>query len=137
MYPIVQGGDGHFEGGDRRYRGDFEVYRRAAMAGRILRGEGPLAAGFRSIHEHDVLWLYAGDEPGVVDAPTVREVFGRPEPRVRFSLDRPDPRRILAQDPVPGAFGAPFPPEGRARTGVTRRAPGPDARTRLVGRAAR
>ena len=103
LYPIARGRDGHFEGSDRRYRGDFEVYRRAAMAGRILRGEGPLAAGFRSIHEHDVLWLYAGDEPGVVGRATVREVFGRPEPRVRFSLDRPT-SRVLAQDPVPGAL---------------------------------
>jgi hypothetical protein len=99
---MLAGGPGQFVGSDRRYRADFEVYRRAAMAGRILRGEGPLAAGFRSIREHDVLWLFAGGEAGVVGRATVREVFGRPEPRVRFTLDRPT-SRILAQDPLPGA----------------------------------
>ncbi|HEV2309634.1 MAG TPA: hypothetical protein VGU73_03870 [Acidimicrobiia bacterium] len=103
LYPMVAGGPGHFEGSDRRYRADFEVYRRAAMAGRVLRGEGPLAAGFRSIREDDVLWLFAGDDAGVVGRATVREVFGRPEPRVRFALDRPT-SRILAQDPLPGAL---------------------------------
>lgn len=102
LYPMLAGGPGHFEGSDRRYRADFDVYRRAAMAGRILRGEGPLAAGFRSIREHDMLWLFAG-EAGVVGRATVREVFGRPEPRVRFTLDRPT-SRILAQDPLPGAL---------------------------------
>jgi len=103
LYPMLAGGPGHFEGSDRRYRSDFEVYRRAAMAGRILRGEGPLAAGFRSIREHDVLWLFAGVDAGVVGRGTVREVFGRPEPRVRFTLDRAT-SRILAQDPLPGAL---------------------------------
>jgi hypothetical protein len=103
LYPMLAGGPGHFEGSDRRYRADFEVYRRAAMAGRIVRGEGPLAAGFRSIREHDVLWLFAGGEAGVVGRATVREVFGRPEPRVRFTLDRAT-SRVLAQDPLPGAL---------------------------------
>jgi hypothetical protein len=71
------------------------------LAGRINRGEGPLEAGFRSIREGDVLWLYAGDAFGVVGRGTVRNVTGRPRPRVSFTLDR-SASRLLAQDPLPG-----------------------------------
>ncbi len=102
LYPI-EDREAHFESRDRRVAGAFEEYRRAAMSGRLLRGEGPLEAGFRSIHEGDVFWLYAGDEPGVVGRGVVREVIGRPEPRVRFRIDRRI-SRLLAQDPVPAAL---------------------------------
>jgi hypothetical protein len=47
-----------------------------------------------------VLWLFADGDAGVVGRATVGEVFGRPEPRVRFTLDRPT-SRVLAQDPLP------------------------------------
>jgi len=101
LYPILEGRGRQFEGQGRKFGAEFAAYRRAVVAGRISRGEGPLEAGFRSIREGDVLWLYAGDAFGVVGRGTVRNVTGRPRPRVSFTLDKAA-CRLLAQDPLPG-----------------------------------
>ena len=136
LYPMLAGGPGHFEGSDRRYRADFEVYRRAAMAGRILRGEGPLAAGFRSIREHDVLWLFAGGEAGVVGAchgPRGLRAARAEGPLHARPCDVSDP----GPGPGPGCARPSVPPPGSARSGLARRARGPHRGARVVGRPAR
>jgi hypothetical protein len=100
VYPIVDGTGRRFTGpADAECRTRYTDYRRALLAGRITRGEGPLESGFRSMGEGDVLWLFAGDV-GVVGRARVSRLVGRPAPWVRFTLDRPA-SRVLAQDPVP------------------------------------
>jgi len=103
LYPIFDGTDRACFGRDGTCRARFTDYRRAATSGQIGRGEGPLDSGFLSIRVGDVLWLYAGNEIGVVGRAIVRELTGRPEPWVTFTLDRAV-SRVLALDPVPASL---------------------------------
>jgi hypothetical protein len=101
LYPILPGTGRRFSGRTVTTGSRFEEYRRAIVGAKVSRGEGPLESGFLTIRPGDVLWLYAGDELGVVGRAVVRELEGRPEPRVAFRLDRAA-SRVLALDPVPG-----------------------------------
>lgn len=104
IYPIFDGSGRQFLGpGGARVRARYPDYRRALLAGRITRGEGPLESGFRSIREGDLLWLYADHEVGVVGRARVSKLTGRPAPWVTFTLDRPA-SRVLAQDPLTGSL---------------------------------
>jgi hypothetical protein len=103
LYPILPGTGRRLSGRSVTCGTRFEEYRRAVVGAKVSRGEGPLESGFLSIRPGDILWLYAGDDLGIVGKAEVTDTEGRPEPRVSFALDRAA-SRTLALDPVPGAL---------------------------------
>jgi hypothetical protein len=99
LYSMGEGSGAAFlRGNDRLDR--YSEYRTAIVAGALRTGEGPLDSGFLSIRAGDVFWLYGGDHLGIVGRGTVKEIRGRPDARVTFTVDRAE-SRVLVLDPIP------------------------------------